>query len=269
MFTIATDAAPGRPNEDTVIATPNLAVVVDGAGIPFGGCLHGVAWYAKQLAARTVTSLSGGDHIPLQDGLAAAISAVAELHRSTCDLTSPATPCAAIGILRFNELTVETLALSDATVVVETVNEVDVTVDLAIEALGGTEPANLAGLEIGSHAHSAALAALIDRQTKTRNRHSGWWVAAADPAAAGHALTKSYPRQAVKRAAVFSDGATRPVDQMALYNWPNYLDLLGKIGPTELIARVREIEINDPLGQKFPRTKIHDDATIAVTQPDC
>ena len=48
MFALATDSAPGRQNEDFVVATPEIAVVVDGAGIPFGGCRHGVAWYAKQ-----------------------------------------------------------------------------------------------------------------------------------------------------------------------------------------------------------------------------
>lgn len=55
MFALATDAAPGRPNEDFVIATPDIAIVVDGAGIPFGGCHHGVSWYARQLGTHTLT----------------------------------------------------------------------------------------------------------------------------------------------------------------------------------------------------------------------
>lgn len=58
MFTLATDAAPGRPNEDFVVATTDLAIVVDGAGIPHGGCLHGVAWYSRHLATLTLAALT-------------------------------------------------------------------------------------------------------------------------------------------------------------------------------------------------------------------
>src|SRR4051794_16997138 len=166
MFSMATDAAPGRPNEDAVVTTPGLAVVVDGAGVPFGGCIHGVTWYSRQLAAQTVAALVPNDGRPLADGLAAGIAAVAELHGSTCDLSSPNTPCAAVGILRITEDCVDTLALSDVTVVVET-DDVHVTVDLAIEELAGTEPATLAGLAIGSTAHRAALDQLMERQTVT------------------------------------------------------------------------------------------------------
>lgn len=47
-----------------------------------------------------------------------------------------------------------------------------------------------------------------------RNRPDGCWVAAADPNAAQHAHVESYPRSDMKRASAFTDGATRPVDQM-------------------------------------------------------
>src|SRR3954453_10810097 len=103
MFSMATDAAPGRPNEDAVVTTPGLAVVVDGAGVPFGGCIHGVAWYSRQLAAQTVAALVSDERRPLTDGLAQGIAAVADLHRSSCDLSSPNTPCAAVGILRVTD----------------------------------------------------------------------------------------------------------------------------------------------------------------------
>jgi hypothetical protein len=41
MFSLATDAAPGRPNEDFAIVTPNLTVVVDGVGVPLAGATMG------------------------------------------------------------------------------------------------------------------------------------------------------------------------------------------------------------------------------------
>ena len=263
LFAIATDAAPGRPNEDFVVATTDLAVVVDGAGIPFGGCSHGVAWYARQLGARTLAALVTSPELPLTEGLAAGISAVADLHRDTCDLTSPGTPCAAVGILRVGPTTVDTLALSDVSVTVDLDTGIEVTCDLSIEEINGTEPDTVAGMQFGTAEHAAALAALVKRQTATRNQADGWWVAAADPDAAQHAQTASYPRAAARRASAFSDGATRPVDQMMVYDWMAYMDLLEKLGPASLIAHVRRIENDDPLGTRYPRTKRHDDASVA------
>jgi hypothetical protein len=64
--------------------------------------------------------------------------------------------------------------------------------------------------------------------------------------------------------AIFSDGVTRPVDQMGLYSWSEYLDLLDRLGPAGLVAHVREIETGDPDGARHPRTKRHDDATLAT-----
>lgn len=262
MFSLATDAAPGRPNEDFAIVTPHLAVVVDGAGVPLRGCRHGVAWYAQQLATQTVAALAGSPSRPLTEGLAQGIRGVAELHKDTCDLTDPSTPCAAIGILRVGTDFVDTLALSDCAVVVETAEGPKITCDLAIEQHSAPEPVALAGLQFDTPEHRAALARLVESQTRTRNREDGWWVAASDPDAAYQAMTRSYPTSTVRRMAAFSDGATRPVDQMSLYEWPAYLDLLDKLGPADLIALVRRIESEDPAGARFPRTKRHDDATV-------
>lgn len=267
MFTLATHGAPGRPNEDFAVATPDLAIVVDGAGIPMGGCHHGVAWYATQLGTQTLAALAGRPERSLADGLEQGLRAVAGLHESSCDLTNPGTPCAAIGILRLGPERVDVLSLSDVAMLVETDTGPQITCDLSIEHLNGTEPETVAGFEFGTPEHQAALAELVARQTRTRNTDGGWWCAAANPKAAHHAHTASYPKAQVRRAAVFSDGATRPVDQMCLYDWPAWLDLLDKLGPTGLIAHVRDIETSDPTGVRYPRTKRHDDATVASYIP--
>ncbi|GLZ00591.1 hypothetical protein [Actinoplanes sp. NBRC 103695] len=263
MFALATDGAPGRPNEDFVVATPDIAVVVDGAGIPFGGCHHGVAWYAQQLGVRTLSALIDNPGIELTEGLATGIAVVASLHAETCDLSNPGTPCAAIGILRIGTERVDTLALSDVSIVVDLDSGPEVTCDLSIEEISGTEPDAVAGWAFGSEGHKTALAELVARQTATRNRPDGWWVAASDPNAAQHARANSYSRSAMRRASAFTDGATRPVDQMQCYEWPAYLDLLDKVGPSALIKHVRTIEGGDPHGERYPRTKLHDDATVA------
>ncbi|WP_405057011.1 hypothetical protein OG474_30275 [Kribbella sp. NBC_01505] len=202
--------------------------------------------------------------LPLQEGLYEGLSAVANLHSDTCDLTDPGTPCAAAGILRVGDETVDVLSLSDVTVVVETTEGPQVTCDLRIEDISGTEPDAVAGLLFDTSEHKAAIAALVANQTRTRNRGDGWWVAASDPEAARHAIVNSYPREQTRRLAVFSDGATRPVDQMDLFSWPEYLDMLTGLGPQSLIDQVRRIEIDDPDGARHPRTKRHDDASLAT-----
>lgn len=264
MIAIATDSAPGRPNQDFVIVTDSIAVVIDGAGIPFGGCTHGVTWYAQQLGARTMAALVGSPEKSLRDGLEEGIAAVVAQHADTCDLSDPGTPCAAVGILRIGNEAVDTLALSDVSVVVETADGPQITCDLGIEDLSGTEPDAVAGMKFNTPEHDEALRALVANQTATRNREGGWWVAAALPEAARHAVAKSYLRRDVRRAAVMSDGVTRPVDQMKIYSWPEYLDLLDKLGPAGLIEHVRSIEVDDPDGERYPRTKRHDDAALAT-----
>jgi hypothetical protein len=51
---------------------------------------------------------------------------------------------------------------------------------------------------------------------------------------------------------------------LGLYKWPEYFDLLEKLGPSGLIAHVREVETAGPDGASHPRTKRHDDATLAA-----
>ncbi|MEV0289217.1 MULTISPECIES: hypothetical protein [unclassified Kribbella] len=151
------------------------------------------------------------------------------------------------------------------TVLVESAEGPQITCDLRIEEISGTEPDAVAGMLFNTAEHKAAIAALVANQTRTRNRSDGWWVAAADPEAARHAVVDSYARSEVGRLAIFSDGATRPADQMDLYTWPEYLALLDKLCPAGLIAHVREIETADPDGARHPRTKRHDDATLAYS----
>jgi hypothetical protein len=62
--------------------------------------------------------------------------------------------------------------------------------------------------------------------------------------------------------AVLTDGATRAVDPFGIYDWPNLLDELETTGPAHLIAAVRDAETADPAGQRWPRNKASDDATV-------
>lgn len=108
---------------------------------------------------------------------------------------------------------------------------------------------------------------LLDRGGRvTALTADGSGFAAADPRVAGRALTGSVPLAELRRAALLTDGATRPVDRFGLTDWPQTLATLAERGPAALIEQVREAERSDPDGRRWPRHKRHDDATVAYCE---
>jgi hypothetical protein len=69
------------------------------------------------------------------------------------------------------------------------------------------------------------------------------------------------------RAAVLTDGASRLADRFQQADWVDLLDVLSVDGPGRLIDLVREAEAADTDGKRWPRGKVHDDATAAYSQP--
>ena len=61
--------------------------------------------------------------------------------------------------------------------------------------------------------------------------------------------------------ALLSDGASRLADRFHLAAWVDVCDILYRDGPSGLIEHVRTAESSDPRGERWPRGKIHDDAT--------
>ena len=89
--------SPDRPNEDHALANQSMAVVADGLTARTDtGCIHSVSWFAEQLCRSVLRS----GHLPPADSLRSAITHTASLHADTCDLADPATPCAAVAIVR-------------------------------------------------------------------------------------------------------------------------------------------------------------------------
>jgi hypothetical protein len=201
VFSLATDAAPGRPNEDFALASTDLAILVDGGGDDAGGaCAHGVPWYSRQLGAHVMAALADEPGLPLGEGLARGIRAVSRLHVYTCDLSSPGTPSAAVAVVRLGPETVDTLSLGGCIAVVQ--------------ADAGPQLTRTAGGAPGG-------------------------LAAAQPQVARHALTGTYPRHGVRRVALLSDGAARAVGGPRIAGWAECLDLLDTVGPAGLLGQLR------------------------------
>jgi hypothetical protein len=114
---------------------------------------------------------------------------------------------------------------------------------------------------LGTREHDAAKRAVVAAQRPRRNTEGGYWIAAE---ASTPPITPSpeAPLVDVRQAAVLTDGAAALVDYGAA-DWPEVLAVLGAYGPGFLIDRVGKTEANDPRGERWPRYKHSDDATVA------
>ncbi|HEY1918909.1 MAG TPA: protein phosphatase 2C domain-containing protein [Streptosporangiaceae bacterium] len=239
----ATDAAPGRPNEDLVVTGPDWAVVLDGATPSPGvasGCGHSVRWFTRRLGAALCTRLLADDDDPLPDLLAAAIGEVRTAHGDGCDLENPDSPSSTVAITRMRAGRLEYLVLCDSPVALRR-NTGDITViaDDRLARLPGGPPYT------------------VERVRACRNAAGGFWVASTKPAAASHAVCGSVPLDEVADAVLCSDGVTRLIEWYG-YSWPEVFARLAEDGPATLIRRLRERERAQPR----PGAKQHDDASV-------
>jgi hypothetical protein len=243
QITMASEAAPGRLNEDYAIVTPTWCAVLDGATAPDGvdsGCVHDVRWIVRQLAGNLMRILTLSPAIPLPDALAETIAATCESHESTCDLNNPDSPSSTVTILRTTGHDFEYLALADSPLIIDAGEKLEVVVD-----------DRTAHLKDYTYAGVRAV----------RNTPEGFYVASTMPEAAYETIVGTVPAAEVERAALLTDGASRLTDQFHQQTWQELLDTLDNEGPAQLITKTRETErTNTPPANNRIR-KIHDDAT--------
>lgn len=262
---LATDpSGPDWPNEDFTAITPGVAVLIDGAGSPANrasGCVHGVAWYAATLGAYLAAGATG-TRTPLAEVLADAIGHVSQAHAGTCDLDHPNTPSATAILVRANGDALEYLVLADSVLLLQPkTSEPQIICDTRLEDVAAKLRPDYSTLRVGTPERKAAVRAYVDRLEVLRNRPGGYWVAAADPAAAYEAITGSSAIGDLAALGLLSDGAGRLADRYNLATWPQIAAILAEHGPDELIRQLRQAEAADPQGIRWPRSKIRDDAT--------
>ncbi|MFF3938323.1 integrase [Streptomyces phaeofaciens] len=258
-------ADPERENEDFAAVAPGAAVLLDGAGVAGAdtGCVHGIAWFSATLGGLLLSAITAQPARPLADCLADSIRIVRSLHGDGCDLTHRASPTSTVVAVRADAGALEYLVLGDSTLLLaDKDGKATAVTDQRLDEVGERLRGPVDELPTGSPEHAVALACYRDALTALRNREGGFWIAGPDPLAAGQALTGAVPLDSLTSVTLLSDGATRLVDSFALATWDQVLSVLGSRGPDELIRRVREAEANDPDGQRWPRGKAQDDATV-------
>ncbi len=260
IVTATEPADASKASEDWILAEPDLAIALDGATARTDtGCRHGIAWYAAKLGS-AITDRSTDPGRDLKAVLAGAIAGTRDQHRD-CDLDHPGTPSAAVGIVRPRGVLLEYLVLGDVTLLLDTVHGLNVITDDRVDQTAIEQRADAARYPFGTAEKQAALLRMKHAELAVRNQPGGFWVAAADPAAADQAITGSLPAREVRRLALLTDGAARAVVLFQLMDWRGLLDVLAKEGPSHLIGRVRAAEMSDHEGIRWPRNKRCDDAS--------
>jgi hypothetical protein len=260
----SSDPGSERPNEDHFATGEDMVVVLDGATVRTEtGCTHGVAWYVRHLADAIV------DHpdSPPENALALAIVQTANQHR-TCDLQHPGTPSAAVAILQARQGTLRYLVLGDVTMVADTRHGLKIVTDNRVSETARSERAIADALPNGSPQKAEALVRMKQAELTARNVPGGFWIATADPRVVKHALIGEFALADVVRVALLTDGAARAVEPLHIHDWASLMALLVSAGPEELIRQVRAVESKDPDATRWPRNKIHDDATVVVAEFD-
>ncbi|MER5930126.1 hypothetical protein [Streptomyces sp. NPDC002054] len=249
---------PERPNEDWLSAVVpacgggGVLVALDGVTPPAGedGCVHGVPWFTARLGGR-LTELSGSRRdMPLDRILAESIRDTAAAHRDSCDLSHIRTPQATVVMARWGEAYVEHLVLSDSVLLLQSPEgEVTAVRDDRLDRI----PREV----LRSHAATDALRNAYERE-------GAFFTAAADPAAAGRAVTGRTPRERVRALAALTDGAGRWTETFGEGDWADCMAVLRKEGAEGLITRVRTLE--SAPATPPARGKRHDDASAAYAE---
>jgi hypothetical protein len=260
--TASSEPGSDQPNEDHIAVGQDMVVVLDGATARTEtGCIHGIAWYVQHLADAIVSH----SDLPPADALALAIVQTANQHR-TCDLAHPGTPSAAAAIIQARRGTLRYLILGDVTFTADTSSGLQVITDNRVRETAMAERAAADALPNGSPRKTRALIRMKQAELAARNVPGGFWIATTDPRVVKHAIIGEIPLTEVRRVALLTDGAARAVDPLGICDWPGLMALLASGGSEELIRQVRAAGSKDPDAIRWPRNKIHDDATAAVVE---
>jgi hypothetical protein len=201
----------------------------------------------------------------LKSCLASAIEDVARLHFDTCDLANPGTPQSTVAVVRVRDSELEWLVLADSVIILDLGGKLRAISDDRVEGAAQAQRDEALRSHVGTTEHNQSVSRLVQTQRSVRDQPGGYWVAAADPAAASESLTGAAELSTVRGVAVLSDGAARLVE-FGLAGWEQILSTLGEDGPRSLIEEVRRVEATDLRGDQWPRYKARDDATAAYVR---
>ena len=263
----------GRPSEDRILVNTDatLVVVLDGVSTLSDDAPRG-GWYAQTLGEEVIAVHERAQHLDLRTTLHEALTTVASEH----GLVPGASPAATAAIVRHrpHDHMVDALVLCDTPVVVEQRDGFEMLRDERLETLVRLSPDRdvmveqlRAGGGFTPPEHRRVVQQLREHQMQHINQVGdplAYWVAEATPAAARHAVVRSWPVSDLKRMWVMTDGALAGIESYGLWSWAAFADACTAIGPQQVVDAIHAYEHDaDPSGVKHPRYKVSDDKALA------
>jgi hypothetical protein len=252
-------------NQDQLVVVDGALAVLDGATswLPQDHARDG-GWYARQLSAALTRRLPGVG-TPLSALLA---DAIRELLGEFA-LDPDRSPYSTATLVRWGDERVEALVLGDSPVLaLRRDGDPELLADDRLEPVGEElrqRYRNRLREGTGFDAGHAQVIAQVQAVERTfRNREGGFWVAGADPRAAGQAVTREWPAADLAGVLAMSDGVAAGVREYGLFTWQQLAQDAQEFGPAHVLHRVHQAERQDPHGQRWPRTKRHDDKALAM-----
>jgi hypothetical protein len=174
--------------------------------------------------------------------------------------------------VRWSDEVVETYVLGDSYVVVLWADGTEtVYTDDRLDNVGVAERAAYRErLAVGygyDGDHRALLLALQAEQARRVNRSDGYWIAGAEPRAAWHGIATVEPKAAVSALLLASDGVD-PKRHPEATSWRDLYEEAAAHSPEQVLRRIHEAESGDADGQRWPRSKPHDDKTLVILSPE-
>lgn len=263
---IATAGLPAAsgPGQDRYASAEDLVMVLDGA-TAFDPTTADASVYVDTLAEQIIAALADQPTRDLADGLSSAIAATADL----LAISPGAAPSSTVALLRSRGDVLDLLVLGDSAIRIATAEAVDCLTDDRLASVAPTVRTAYQERLSTDHGfdneHRALLSELQRHQAQARNTTNGYWIAEAEPAAAAHAVIRSYPLDGVEWCILSTDGAHRPIEHLGI-NWTDVAKLDNN-GLYRLLMDLHRWEAEtDPGGQQLPRSKTHDDKMLAVVR---
>lgn len=266
MKVSSTSRAGGEsPNQDRVRLFERGALLLDGASAVRPDKLDG-GWYAERLSTELVNLVDHHRDTGLPKLLHDAISRVAAEIQA-----EDGSPSSTVVITVWDKHKLDVLVLGDSTAAIyRRGGRIEVIVDDRLDHVGETlrkryQEALRSGEGFGA-SHRERLRELQAEQLRCRNMPGGYWIASTDPGAALEAYTRQFPVHDVEAVMLASDGFA---DAVSLYNtmsWAEARQIVSEHGPDEAVEQVRRTEAADPVGRRWPRSKLHDDKSVVLIE---
>jgi hypothetical protein len=254
---VETAQLPGADaSDDRVFVTENAVIVLDGASA-FRPVPVPAAVYADTLGKTMAESLSSSPSANLVSVLADGIEETA----SVLSLTPGDSPSSTVAMARVNpDQSTNLLVLGDSQIATPRGVLRDERLSDIAPAERGAYLARLAEGHGYDDTHHGLIRALQAEQARHRNMPRGYWIAEADPSAASQAMRRTLTTPWLILA---TDGAYRPLEHLKMDEWRFFRNFSG---PALLAAleECQKFERTDPDGQALPRSKRHDDKTLAA-----